>query len=86
VGVTIGTALSWADKFCTLPRAADALTLVAIALHLLTFLVRAATVMTWAVVWADTVASGLIEDVTLHADATSVTVFDLHWDSVQMHI
>ena len=42
--------------------------------------------MAWTILWSDAFASGLIKNKTFDADAASVTMFDLHWNAVQVHV
>ena len=36
--------------------------------------------------WTDAIASGFIKNKTFNANAASVTMFDLHWNAIQMHV
>ena len=42
--------------------------------------------MAWTVLWADALASGFIKYETFDTNAASVTMFDLHWNAVQVHV
>jgi hypothetical protein len=84
--VTISSTLTWADQISALPKASDALALVTVSLHFITFLVWSTTMVTWTFMWSDTFTWWFIKDETFAADATSSTMFNLHWDSIQMHV